>query len=214
MYEQFLQHLTTTAHQDRNFVEWHGGIKHYGFWAIIIQNRPWENLFNAASDHIQGLTLKGYRRQPHITISSSGLLDPKHFSKEQFEQQYEALIQADIAAFTLTANSLNSFAGSPYISIDDQQGGLSAIRRVLHSIIEEDSPATEYTPHITLGLYDEAFNCPLVVECLERFEPRSVADLYVDKIAFCSYETDSIQGPLVVIDSVRLTPNHGMQTGQ
>jgi 2'-5' RNA ligase len=208
VYDDFLQQLTTTAHHDRDFNEWHGGVEHYGFWAICIASKPWQNLYKDAREHIQGLVLKDYLRQAHITVSSCGLLAPQHFSKQQFKLQHQALLSADLSGFTLSAGPLNSFAGSPYISIGDPKGGLAQLRQVLHTIITEDSPAIHYSPHITLGLYADAFHCPLVVECLKRFQQHDIADLYVDQICFCRYNTDSIQGRFEVIERIALTAQH------
>ncbi|ROR94949.1 hypothetical protein EDC56_3764 [Sinobacterium caligoides] len=206
MFDDFLQQASTIAHEDRNFEEWHQGIEHYGFWAIIIRNQPWLNLYAAAKQHVDGLVLKNYQRQAHITIASCGLMAPQHFSKQLFLQQQQALIDANIGCFGLSAGEINSFSGAPYITINDHEGKLSAIKQLLNNVSAEDSPSLQYTPHITLGLYSEAFNCALVVDCLKRFQCRAIPDLYVDEICFCSYGTDSIQGPLDIIESVKLAP--------
>lgn len=204
MYDDFLQCKTTTAHEERDFFEWHQGIQYYGFWAIRIKDKSWNSLFLEGKQHISGLTLGGYHRQPHITIASCGLLAPQHFSQHQFDRQCKALESANLSSFSLSVGELNSFAGSPYIAIVDGDAGINTIRNILRGVAVEDSPSQQYIPHMTLGFYSGAFNSSWVVECLKRFRSGPIADLYVDEISFCRYKTSSIQGAFDVIYNIEL----------
>ncbi len=41
MYEAFLTTPKTIPQCDRDFVEWHGGVSYYGFWAVVVDDPNW-----------------------------------------------------------------------------------------------------------------------------------------------------------------------------
>jgi 2'-5' RNA ligase len=203
MYRIFLSTPKTVPCLDRNFMEWHNGISHYGFWAVVINDLNWIELWNAARVHMKRFIHPGYQRAPHITISACGLLDQNHFSTEQFKQQWRALNQIMIPPFYLRVSSLNSFTTAPCLIVEDSTGTLRQIRDRLAVISEEDEPV-QYQPHITLGFYRDAFNTVEVADCLVRFKYTPMKPMLVTELAFCVYETKEIQGQFRIMKRVKL----------
>jgi len=99
---------------------------------------------------------------------------------------------------------MDSFASAPYITVEDPGGSLKKIRSILATISKEDNQADYYRPHITLGLYQEAFEMQRVAHHLQEFHPVSTRQLSVTELAFCAYETSDMQGPFIVMERVAL----------
>lgn len=203
MNESFLARAKTIPHSNRDFVEWHGGIPHYGFWAVLAGGKGWLEMLEAARSHVKQFIHPGYRRGPHITVFACGLLHEDHFSSRLQRRQAAALREANLAPFLLRAGALDSFAAAPYIAAEDPNGSLDRIRSMLAAISQEDNPA-DYRPHVTLGLYREAFDTAVVADHLQRFRPEQAISLPVTELAFCAYETGDIQGPFAVLERVAL----------
>jgi 2'-5' RNA ligase len=202
-FSTFLSSLKTVPCFDRDFFEWHNGISHYGFWAVIIDDPDWIELWKAAQTHIKRFVHPDYQRASHITISACGLLDQNHFSAEKFAQQRRVLSEMMIPPFYLKVSSLNSFSTAPCLMIEDSMGMLKKIRDSLTVISEEDMPV-QYQPHVTLGLYRDAFSTVEVAECLASFKYTSIQPMLVTELAFCVYETKEIQGQFRIMEQVRL----------
>jgi len=211
MYEAFIRTPKTISHHDRDFVEWHNGVTHYGFWAIVVNDPNWLELFDAACSHVKQFIYPGYQREPHITIAACGLLAQKYFSTQILERQVAALTDAVITPFFLNARSLGSFASAPYITVEDPTETLHQIRAYLTAISKEDSPS-EYQPHITLGLYRDAFDTSRVADCLRGFKYAPIGSMLVTELAFCVYETKEIQGPFRVWECVKLNDEIGVKS--
>jgi 2'-5' RNA ligase len=199
----FLSSPKTVPCFDRDFIEWHNGISHYGFWAVVIDDLDWIELWKAAHVHIKRFVHLDYQRAPHITISACGLLDQDYFSAEQFKQQRRVLREMMIPPFYLKVSSLNSFTTAPCLMVEDSTGVLRKIRECLAVISEEDMPV-QYQPHVTLGLYRDAFDTAEVASHLAKFKYTSMKPMLVTDLAFCIYETKEIQGQFRIINRVRL----------
>lgn len=192
-YKNFLSTPKTISCLDRNFVEWHNGISHYGFWAVVINDPDWIVLWSVAHAHMKRFIHPGYQRAPHITIIACGLLDQNYFSTKQFNQQAKILSETTILPFYLKVGSLNSFSTAPYLEIEDSAEALKHIRDRLRVISEEDT-LVQYEPHITLGLYRDTFSTIEVADCLSRFKCAPTRQMLVTELFFCVYETKQIQG--------------------
>lgn len=210
MCESFLSAANTIPHSRRDFAEWHNGISHYGFWAALVEAADWLELVEAARLHVRQFIHPGYQRAPHITVAACGLLSEEHFGSRLKGLQADALAGAEISPFCLTANGLDSFTSAPYITVEDPAGALGRIRLILNGISKEDNPPARYRPHITLGLYQGAFQTRAVADHLKAFRPPPVKPLRVTELAFCSYETSRIQGPFVVLERVALDVSNPM----
>jgi 2'-5' RNA ligase len=211
MYRIFLSTPKTVPCLDRNFVEWHNGILHYGFWAVVIDDLNWIELWKAAHAHIKRFVHPGYQRTPHITIIACGLLDQNHFSTEHLKRQWRVLRETMIPPFYLRVSSLNSFTTAPCLIVEDSTGTLRQIRDRLAVISEEDAPV-QYQPHITLGFYRDAFSTVEVADCLARFKSSSIKPILVTELAFCVYETKEIQGRFRIMKRIRLNDKQGLQS--
>jgi len=205
MYESFLAVTKTIPHSDRDFVEWHRGISHYGFWAVLVDDRSWLDLLETARAHVKQFIHPAYQRAPHITVAACGLLSEEHFSAQLQKRQADALAAAHVTSFFLRAGALDSFTSAPHITVEDQAESLDRLRSILAAISKEDNPAHSYRPHVTLGLYQEAFDTLQVAQHLKKFQPISTRQLLVTELAFCAYETSDLQGPFTVTERVVLS---------
>ena len=61
-YRIFLSSPKTVPCLDRDFFEWHNGISHYGFWAVVINDLDWIELWDAAHAHIKQFVHPDYQR--------------------------------------------------------------------------------------------------------------------------------------------------------
>ena len=193
----------TFANQDRDFPEWHGGIARYGFWAVTVECPHWQALFADAGRHVSEYVLPGYDRQPHITIAAAGLLDEAHLSGALRQRQAEAVRGARQAAFDLQVGPLDSFTGSPHVAVHDPTGGLSRLRSRLHAVARHNPPAT-YRPHMTVGLYRDAFCLASMHRHLATFRMPALPPLRVREISFCAYATHELQGRFEILDTIPL----------
>ena len=188
----------------RDHADWHGGVSHYGFWAVLVDNDEWLGLLHEARLHMVRFIHPGYRRGPHITLAACGLISEHHFSSEDLKRQSAALSEAGVAPFALGTAGLDSFESAPYLAVEDPSGSLARIRSALTAVSGEDNSPARYRPHVTLGLYNGAFDTKQVARHLEEFRHGPIDPLRVTELAFCAYETKDIQGPFEVIMRVGL----------
>lgn len=177
--------------EDKNHYDWHKGIERYGFWAIVIKDEYWLKEFHLARKYISTLVLPNYKRRPHITLSACGLIDSSHFSNDKLQAQVEVLRKQRFKAFSIKLNNLDSFESAPFLSVS-KNASLSKIRDTLENV-HQDNPALEYTPHLTLGFYDDRYDTTLIRQYLSSYSQSKVSPLRVDRIAFCHYQTNRIQ---------------------
>lgn len=203
MFEEFLSHKYTTASCDRNFKEWHLGIPYYGFWAILIDNPKLLSVISKAQVQLQPFFLPSYNRQAHITLSACGLLSGTYFSQAKLDQQIKTIETLNLPPFEISLGHIDSFSTAAYLSVLDTSKTLHKVNRALNHIVNDSTPA-KYTPHITLGLYREKFECKHVAEEIRKFEHFDELRFKVTKIQFCRYETSNIQGPIEVIKEIML----------
>ena len=205
MFSSFLSNPFTEKHECRDFVEWHKQIKYYGFWAILIDQPQCVERFFQARHFLKYYLLPGYKRQPHIKIWAAGLMDDAYLSEEQIAAQIESVQTAmEKEPFSLSLANINSFTGSPYLEILDRDGKIGQIRDVLQSSYIEDCPPSQFTPHITLGLYQDAYPTSDVADKMRCFQCASPFNFQVNKISFCAYQTNKIQGTIRALYHVDL----------
>ncbi|MDR0477207.1 MAG: hypothetical protein LBH14_04640, partial [Desulfobulbaceae bacterium] len=82
-----LSEKSIVAHELRDFSEWHQGIRHYGFWCLLIDDPPWQRVIASAQAQMAPFLHPGYERQPHVTLFSCGLLTDDFFSGEMLTRQ-------------------------------------------------------------------------------------------------------------------------------
>jgi 2'-5' RNA ligase len=139
--------------------------------------------------------LEGYLRHAHITLSLCGFpskspLDSDEFGPEALAAQVQALHQAGVAPFDIAVGGLDTFSSVPYCAVSGGAAPLLALRRALHSPMGGATQG-DYTPHVTVGLYRDAFPMPMVRERLQGFgtpEPLRVRVTGVDLLTYASAE--------------------------
>jgi len=208
----FLGEKSVVAHQLRDFRQWHRGVPHYGFWCLMIDDPAWQNAVALAQTHMAGFLHPGYRRQPHVTLFSCGLLAEDFFSEEMFARQMNALAEARLAPSPLgltpfqlmLPGHLDSFASAPHLPVADPGGGLAKIRACLAAISPEDSPPASYHPHITLGFYRRHFAIDRLAAHLRAFRLQSMP-WAARRLCFCRFATADTQGPLETLACLYLS---------
>ena len=201
----FIDHEFTQPTELRDFVEWHQGIKHYGFWAIEITDPLCLATLKHCQQHLADKLHPNYLRQPHITLSACGLIDEQHFDSQRLQQQIHALTVANFKPFNLNLSQVDSFTTAPYLTIEDPTASLQQIRQCLQSI-SAGQEASEYVAHVTLGFYQQAYKTANILEQL-----LAASTLYcqgtefkVNEIVFARYNTDEIQGRYQVLHRISL----------
>ncbi len=202
-YKAFLATNHTNPYDNRDYLEWHGGIEQYGYWAVLVDHPSWILAFNQARRELLPFVYPEYQRAPHITIACCGLIHPSYFADGLIRQQIDTLRQASIPQFILEVNGLDSFASVPYLRVVDLSDSLNHIRHLLRRTAKEDNPG-RFIPHVTLGQYCDTFETQKIVNVLERISLPEIDPLSVVEVAFCTYDTHSIQGPFAVVERVRL----------
>lgn len=190
---------------NRDFVEWHCGRPRYVLWAIDADFSVVQSRVEAAQLHLDGLLLEAYTRQPHITLTLCGFpgippLLPDEFEHIQLEQQVASLQQAQNTPFDITIGGLSSFASAPYLSVTDASGGIANLRSGLGS----GTGTHDYTPHVTVGLYKDAWPTDSVKPRLTAFVPCPAIRLRVTRIGLFAYEASNVGGRLESLASFDL----------
>lgn len=215
MSENVLENEVTQPSQLSDFFEWHKGIKNYGFWAIEIMDQDCllkvHQYQQALAEHLHN----HYIRQPHITLMAAGLLSENHFNQRRLKQQLKTLKShtkngqkngsdtQGIPPFVLSINEANTFTTCPYLSVADPLKKLDTLRTILNPEKNEDS-TSEYTPHITLGFYNDRYKISNILNIMSE-NPSTNTKLVVNEIVFAQYETKDIQGPYKVLHRIKLS---------
>ena len=194
------QNLTTIPAEIRDFPEWHHGRKHYAVWVLGCEDNPAiQAKFKAARAHLNGYLLEPYDRQPHITLFVCGFLVAAaqyndDFTQNQVEAQIQALGSAQIEAFEIEINGLNSFASAPFLEVHDPDGGIARLRAALSSGAPEFRTAP-YQPHLTVGLYASAFPSQDVLARMAAFLTEPIR-WRVEQITLATYQASEVVGKL------------------
>lgn len=202
MKDPFLNHEVTQPTELRDFFEWHQGIKHFGFWAIEIQQPECLQQIQRSQQQLADKLHPHYLRQPHITICASGLLDEQHFTHAARQQQIKKLEESGLPAFSLKLSQGNSFTTAPYLSIRDPSHSLIALRKLLNTICTEQD-ATAYVPHVTLGFYNQVYKTLELANQLANLNTLDT-EFRVNEIVFAYYNTNEIQGRYQVLQRIAL----------
>ena len=193
------QARTTIAAENRDFPEWHYGRESYAVWVLRSENEAIQKKFKAAREHLADFLLEPYRRQPHITLFVCGFLvdEPQYnddFTPAQLGTQMNALENTNIQPFEIEISGLNSFASAPYLEVHDPAGGIARLRDILSRGAREFRTAP-YTPHLTVGLYADAFPSEEVRGKLASFSTEPIM-WKVEQITLATYRANEFAGEL------------------
>ncbi|SEA53027.1 2'-5' RNA ligase [Desulfuromusa kysingii] len=202
MFADFLNFETTFPTELLDFSEWHKGIKYFGFWAIEISDPACQDKIRAYQEYLSGKLHPCYRRQPHMTLVTSGLLADHHFHQDLMTQQVDQIEKNHFESFSLQLSGCNSFAACPYLSVRDPLGKLDSIRACLNQISAEYD-TDRYTPHVTLGFYNKAYKTAAMVKKFSALSSNDI-EFTANELVFAQYETRDLQGPYQVLHRIKL----------
>ncbi|NKB77668.1 MAG: hypothetical protein GKR96_11675 [Gammaproteobacteria bacterium] len=196
----FLESTHTLKNVDKDFVSWHKGRPHYYVWAIMVDSPSWQYRIQSAHDVLSPYLVNGYQRQPHVTILPAGFIGKASISKTSLTEVCSAF-----SPFELSLGQLSSFTGSPCYPVINTGLQLIELRVALRSIaVDPDSQVNDenYVPHLTVGLYDEAYFTDEVAQKISLVgSARDFIDdgeVVVNRIALVKYQTASIKGSLEI----------------
>lgn len=181
-----------------DYPEWHKGRRRYGVWYIPIDDAVVADYCCQLRGELHELLADDYRRQWHITLFVNGFYVDgcqydDDFDNAILSKQINALEQLSLSNFHLTTQALGSFINCAYLGIAPHLE-LVRIRQHLGSHHREIAPLA-YTPHITLGLYRQAFEYDAVINRLMSVTTRSLC-LSVNRLIFATFDANDLQGKL------------------
>jgi 2'-5' RNA ligase len=194
----------TIPAENRDFPEWRCGRETYMVWVLRAEDMAIQDKFKAARKHLNGYLLEPYRRQPHITLFVCGFLvdRPQYnddFTQAQLDAQIQALEKEKVQPFEIEIGGLNSFASAPYLEVHDPDGGITRLREILSHGAREFRTAP-YTPHLTVGLYADAFPSEEVMAQVATFS-RDPVRWQVKFVTLATYNARKIAGMLTYKDT-------------
>lgn len=178
----------TIACEDRDFLEWHGGIPHAFLWGFTIPmalDGPREALTN--------YVLPRHERQAHVTVAYCGLAGSE-FDDIRLTDDLRILRRLARGPVDIEPSGWSTFDPSPVLEVRSQWV------HDAHLALAEGVPwrtLNPFRPHITLGSYRGTwpFDEPLAhLAGLPLPGPWRCA-----KLKLLRYDTADIAGPLTVV---------------
>ncbi len=198
----FIESSQSLKSIDRDFYEWHQGRSHYAVWALCIDDAEWNALLSRAREHMQPYCLQGIPRQAHVTLFAIGFTEDEMFDAN-ISAQVVALENSGITPFEIDIGTLNSFSSAPYFEIADPSGALERLRQALSGGLPEDR-IEPYTPHLTVGLYNDGYAVRELIQHMQAFAWEQVPALKIDSVQLMQYGTQNIFSPLETLLNVKL----------
>lgn len=200
--QKFLANQYTIKNVKQDFHDWHQGRSRYVLWAINVDFPGVRQQVAIASQHLGKFLLEGYCRQPHITLGISGFLNNKSqfaddYTASSFETDLAALSHAHLQSFELEIGSLASFSSAPFLYVSDPTNSMHKLHACLHSLTSDAN--FQYVPHVTVGLYADAWPAQIVSNHLDNFQKNCVISYLVNKISLMSYAASEVGGKLITI---------------
>ncbi|WP_436897422.1 2'-5' RNA ligase family protein [Acinetobacter gyllenbergii] len=192
----------------RDYSEWHKGRSDYGLWYIEIDQPELIQYLDEIQAQFSDLLLPAQQRQYHITLFVCGFLQPAvkqyddDFQIQQLQQQIKLIEALQLKPFELEITQIDSFSSALFLHIQDQQGVLAQIRQQFAHVSGEIA-ALEYCPHITLGLYGEAWSSDRVLQRIQQ-RPLKTIKIQVKKLTFGYYKAQILQGLLYPYQQIEL----------
>ncbi|ENX56934.1 MULTISPECIES: 2'-5' RNA ligase family protein [Acinetobacter] len=196
------------ATEMRDYPEWHKGRSDYGLWYIEIDQPELIQYLDEIQAQFSNLLLPEQQRQYHITLFVCGFLQSAvkqyddDFQIQQLQQQIKLIEVLQLKTFELEITQIDSFSSALFLHIKDQQGVLAEIRQQF-SHVSEEIAALEYCPHITLGLYGEAWSSAMVLQRIQQLPPKTIK-IQVKKLTFGYYKAQILQGLLYPYQQIEL----------
>lgn len=197
----------TLATEDRDYSEWRRGRERYGVWMIDVDTAAIRERVSRARHHL-GELLSAHQRPPHITLFVCGfyvdtLTLDDDFDSAMLAKQSDALQRAEIAPFTLSIGGIDSFDSAVFLRVTDDSFALKSLRDELAKDGAEIRHAP-YKAHLTVGLYQAAFDKCEVSQRLMTFPDSSPMAVRVDRIHFAIYSARRLAGPFDIVETHQL----------
>ncbi|TCM68363.1 hypothetical protein EC844_10566 [Acinetobacter calcoaceticus] len=196
----------------RDYPEWHHARCHYALWYIEIDQPELIAYLDQLRLHFADLLLQPNQRQYHISVYVCGFLTelaPRFnddFHPRQMQQQiqylHQHIQQRSLGSFQLKLTQLNSFDSALIVELLDPVQCLGQIRQGM-ALYANEIAALQYCPHITLGLYREAYAAEKIYARMQSILQRPF-EITVDQLKFGYYQAQQLQGPLYAQYSVHL----------
>jgi len=199
--------VVPTLNQD--YPDWHQGRQHYALWYIEIQDPELLAYLTALRAQFSDLLYTPNTRQFHITVFICGFFEElnkiqlidhveqrwnDNFSADELALHQQQLRQLSLSNIRLCTGQINSFQSALFIEIVDVERKLDHLRQALNLSSNEIAPI-EYCPHITLGLYKQAWNSDDIFERIQQIEQHSF-DFESEQLTFGHYQAQVLQGVL------------------
>lgn len=190
----------TLPTRQRDFREWHLGRPVFSVWAIALENAVLEERLGRVRDALDGMLLRGYARQPHITLQVCGFPATaagrsEDFTLGELRAQIRAPACSGIAAFDVHIAEPFTFTAAACLAVQDATGSLARIRSSWERVASTWDK-TPYVPHVTAGLYAVARPLAEVQARLKSIPPAPTLALRVRSLEWMCYESTRIAGPL------------------
>lgn len=155
-------------------------------------------------------------RQPHLTLQVCGFLSDAvparwndDFTPAMQAAQCEALAQLAPRRFTLRLGAVASFASAAYLTVEDPNGALPALRQAL-ALGHDEFRSSPWVPHVTVGLYRRPWPWAEVRAALSSLVAVSEASralvLPVRAVSLVSYDAADLGGRLHTLWRHELAP--------
>ncbi|WP_420001085.1 2'-5' RNA ligase family protein [Acinetobacter sp. LF10] len=192
----------------RDYPEWHLGRSDYGLWYIEIDQPELIRYLDQVRTPFSNLLIPSNQRQYHITLFVCGFLtaDVKKYDDDfqiaQLNRQIDLVKQLQLKPFELEITQIDSFSSALFLHIKDKDHVLAQIRQQFAQLSGEIA-ALEYCPHITLGLYREAWLSDIVLERIQQHSIKTI-NIEVKKLTFGYYKAQILQGFLYPYQQIEL----------
>ena len=197
--------VIATLQQD--YPEWHLGRTEFSLWYLEIHAPALLAYLSQLRQQFADILLQPNTRQFHITLYICGFWNAQHsasdnFSVQQLQEHQHQLQQLKLQKFRLKTSHINSFESALFVEIEDPDQVLTQIRQALNLCSNEIAPL-EYCPHITLGLYREAWLSDIVLERMQQLSVKTI-NIEVKKLTFGYYKAQILQGFLYPYRQIEL----------
>lgn len=204
---KFLENPYTIKNITQDFQAWRKGRSRYAFWAVDVDFTAVQQQLSFAQQYLEKFLIADYCRQPHITLGISGFLSDQSqghqashaddYVASSFEADIAALKRLQIEPFKIEIGALASFSSAPFLHVNDPTNSLHQLHGCLHAVSSDVH--FHYVPHVTIGLYSEAWSTCMVSNYLDAFSNNTTISLLVNKISLMSYAAAEIGGKLLKI---------------
>ena len=204
----WFQGTHTVRNEVRDFVEWHRGRAPYVFWGLLLDGPALDGQLARVASWLDGFLLDGYVREPHVTLDVCGFpadrsADDESFTPALIDAQVMRLAAAAPAPFSIRIGGLDSFTSAPFLKVFDVDRGIAGLRQCLaengrHRLFGD------YVPHVTVGLYRDAWPLPAVAERIAACPTGDELAMTVRQADLLGYAPSVIGGALTRLGSFDL----------